>query len=137
MVGGRAQPRICDDGRAEGTRRPGAGEGGCPACREREAVASWVDEADQPGRRGALRLAPHQPRPTEWRACTRSLVLMGGWPAFPGMAPKLHAWGPPGRLAAFSSGPEWRTPESCKGSPGPALGSLAPEPAWPLGTCRP
>jgi len=65
VLGGRAQPRICDDGRAEGTRRPGGGEGSCPRCREWEAVASWVDEADQPWRRGALRLSPHQPRPAE------------------------------------------------------------------------
>ena len=65
VLGGRAQPRICDDGRAEGTRRPGGGEGSCPRCREWEAVASWVDEADQPWRRGALRLSPHQPRTAE------------------------------------------------------------------------
>ena len=57
MLGRWAQPRICEDGRAEGTHGPG--------CGEQEAAASWVDKVGRPARRGALRLTPHQPRPPE------------------------------------------------------------------------
>lgn len=96
VVGGRAQPRIAMMGR-EQRGRAGPGRGRLPRVQGAGGEAQAGTRADQPGRRGALRLAPTSPVPLSG-APAHAALCSWGWPAFPGMAWSCMPGAPPGRL---------------------------------------